>query len=87
MSLSADDLRKLKIVLREKDCPFFSDDELRFYFEENGNDFNNTAYRCLIIKSENTTLTLSGLELGDSSRYFRRIAQYYRPNNSRVLGE
>lgn len=86
MSLSADDLRKLKIVLREEDCPFFSDDELNFYFEENGNDFNNTAYRCLIIKSENTTLTLSGLELGDSSRYFRRIAQYYRPNNSRVLG-
>ena len=87
MSLSADCLRKLKIVLREEDCPFFSDDELNYYFEENGNDFRKTAYRCLILKSENTTLALSGLELGDTSKYFRRIAQYYRTNNSRVLGE
>lgn len=80
-----DVLNKLKIVLREKDCPFFSDEELQFYLEDNGNDFNKTAYRCLILKSENTTLNLSGFETGDTSKYFRRIAQKYRTNNSRIL--
>lgn len=80
-------VEKLKIVLREKDCPFFSDEELLFFLEENGNDFNKTAYSCLIMKSENTTLNMSGLELGDSSKYFRRLAQKYRESNSCVLGE
>lgn len=80
-------LEKLKIVLREEDCPLFSDEELEFFLEENGNDFNKTAYECLIMKSENTTLNMSGLELGDTSKYFRRLAQKYRTNNSRVLGE
>lgn len=81
------DLEKLKIVLREEDCPLFTDEELLFFLEQNGNNFNQTAYDCLIMKSENTTLNMSGLELGDTSKYFRRIAQKYRTNNSRVLGE
>lgn len=80
-------LEKLKIVLREEDCPLFTDEELLFFLEENGNNFNKTAYECLIMKSENTTLNMSGLELGDTSKYFRRLAQKYRTNNSRVLGE
>lgn len=78
-------LESLKIVLREKDCPFFEDDELSYYLSKNGNDFNKTAYQLLIIKSENTTLSMSGLEVGDTSKYFRRLAQQYRENNSRVL--
>ncbi|MBO7695440.1 MAG: hypothetical protein J6T10_22675 [Methanobrevibacter sp.] len=78
-------ISKLKIVLREKDCPFFSDDELLFHYEDNGKDFNKTAYRCLILKSENTTLNLSGFETGDTSKYFRRLAQKYRTNNSGIL--
>lgn len=80
-----DNIERLKIVLREKDCPFFDDEELAFYLEENGNDFNATAYQCLIIKSESTSLVLSGLEAADSSKYFRRLAQRYRGNNSGVL--
>lgn len=85
MALST--LEKLKIVLREEDCPFFDDDEISFYLSENGNDFNKTAYQLLILKSENTTLSMSGLEVGDTSKYFRRIAQRYRENNSRILGD
>lgn len=80
-------IEKLKIVLREEDCPFFTDEELLFYLTDNNNDFNKTAYDCLILKSENTQLNLSGLESSDTSKYFRRIAQRYRANNSRVLGE
>lgn len=88
MSLSTvDNVSKLKIVLREEDCPFFTDEELNFYLSENGQDFKKTAYQCLILKAENTNLVLSGLETADTSKYFRRVAQRYRENNSRVLGE
>lgn len=78
-------LERLKIILRENDCPFFTDEEIMFYLNENGNDFEKTAYQCLILKSENTTLNLSGLETGDTSKYFRRLAQRYRQINSGVL--
>lgn len=81
-----DMIDKLKLVLREKDCPFFSDEELSFFIGENGNDFNKTAYECLIRKSEDTTLSISGLQCADTSKYFRRLAQRYRTNNSGVLG-
>lgn len=78
-------LEKLKIVLREEDCPFFTDEELMFYIEENKGDFNKIAYQCLILKSESTSLVMSGLETSDTSKYFRRIAQNYRTNNSGIL--
>ena len=83
--MALNNIDKLKLVLREKDCPFFSDEELAFYLEENGNDFNKTAYRCLIVKSENTTLNISGMQADDTSKYFRRIAQRYRSTNSGIL--
>lgn len=79
------DIERLKIVLREKDYPLFEDEELQFYLDENNGDFNATAYQCLILKSENTSVVLSGFEASDSSKYFRRIAQRYRKNNSGVL--
>ena len=75
----------LVIELREKDCPFFTDEELNYHLSTNGNDLNKTIYRCLILKSEATTLRLSGLETSDTSRYFRRLAQKYRTYNSRSL--
>lgn len=79
---SLDDLR---IVLREDDVPFFSDEQLAFYINENGGDYRKTAYQCLLIKAEDTTLRISGLTTGDSSKYFRRLAARYRPNNSGTL--
>lgn len=78
-------VEQLKLILREKDCPFFSDDELEFYLEKNGSDFNSTVYECLLVKAENTTLSVSGLECADTSQYFRRLAQSYRPSNSGIL--
>lgn len=76
----------LKIVLREKDIPFFSDEELAYYLQENKGDYRATAYQCLLIKAENTTLVMTGLETADSSTYFRRLAARYRPHNSGILG-
>ena len=81
-----DNMNDLKVVLREKDVPFFTDEELQFYLKENGNDYRATAYQCLLIKAEDTTLEISGMSASDSSKYFRRLASRYRPNNSGVLG-
>ena len=47
-------LEDLKTVLRESDIPFFSDEDLGFYLEENNWDFKATAYQCLLIKAENS---------------------------------
>lgn len=78
-------LEDLKTVLRESDIPFFSDQDLQFYLDENSGDFRATAYQCLLIKAEDTTLSISGLDAADSSKYFRRLAARYRPYNSGVL--
>lgn len=78
-------LDDLKIVLREEDVPFFSDQQLDFYLRENNGDYRATAYQCLLIKAEDTTLSVSGLSTSDTSKYFRRLAGQYRPSNSRVL--
>ena len=78
-------LEDLKIVLRESDVPFFSDRQLEFYLSENNGDYRATAYQCLLIKAEDTTLSVSGLSAADSSKYFRRLASRYRPHNSGIL--
>lgn len=78
-------LEDLKIVLREESVPFFNDEELQYYLKENNGDYRLTAYRCLLLKAENTTLSVSGLTAADSSQYFRRLAAQYRPSNSGVL--
>lgn len=80
-----DTLDRLKVILRETDIPFFEDEDLVFYLEENDGDLKKTAYQCLLIKAEDTTLQVSGLSASDSSRYFRRLAARYRPNNSGTL--
>ena len=78
-------LEELKLVLREEDVPFFTDEELNFYLSENNGDYKATAYQCLLIKAEDTTLSVSGLSASDSSKYFRRIAARDRPHNSGIL--
>lgn len=78
-------LEEMKLLLREEDIPFFSDKELEFYLAKNNNDMNATLYECFNIKAENTTMNISGLSVADSSKYFRRLAAKYRPNNSGVL--
>ena len=78
-------LSTLKRVLREEDVPFFSDEELEAYFNENNQNLNKTIYCLCIIKSEDTTIQISGLSLADTSKYFLRVAQMYRPHNSGTL--
>lgn len=77
-------LEELKLILREDDCPFFTDKELNYWLATEGS-VRAAAYICLLRKSENTSLQISGFSASDSSSYFRRMAQKYRPNNSGVL--
>lgn len=78
-------IETMKMVLREVDIPFFSDEELEFYLESNGGNLNDALYQCLCIKAEDTTVSVSGLNTGDTSKYFRRLANMYRPSNSGIL--
>lgn len=84
--MTEETLKELKVVLREADIPFFTDEELGFYYTMNGGDLKKTIYQCLLIKAENTTFSADGLSTGDSSTYFRRLANMYRPTNSGTLG-
>ena len=76
----------LKTILRETDMPFFADKDLDFYLQQNKGNLNATAYQCLIIKSEESKVNLPGLDLPETSKYFRRLAKRYRPRRGGVLG-
>lgn len=83
--ISLDSIDDLKIVLRENEVPFFDDAELQWYVDKFNGDYDKAVYELLIAKSENTGLSIPGMSSADSSSYFRRIANRYRPNNSGVL--
>lgn len=78
-------LEKLKTILREEEVPFFRDEELDFFLEMFDNSLELTAYHCLTIKAEECSLSISGLSLADSSAYWLRLAQLYRPSCTRVV--
>lgn len=78
-------LKRMKIALREKDYPFFDDEELEFYLNENNNDVSAAIYQCLLLKAEDNTIAIQGLNAADTSSYFRRLAVQYKPNNSGIL--
>lgn len=77
-------IQDLKIVLREKDIPFFSDEELEWYVDKCGS-YNGAAYELLLIKAENTSVNISGMNTEDTSSYFRKLALRYKPKNTGVL--
>lgn len=76
---------RIKKLLREEECPFFSDGDIDFYLSENNGNESKTLYQMFLIKAEDTTLSVSGLNCADTSKYFRRLAQRYRQNNSGQL--
>lgn len=78
-------IEQLKMMIRENQVAYFTDEELKFYLKVNDNDLDKTAYQCLIIKSEDTTLQIAGMTAEDSSKYYRRLASMYKPHNSGIL--
>lgn len=85
MAVTDMQLRRMKNILREAEYPFFSDDDLQFYVDENNGNVDLAIYHCLLIKAEDSSITISGLSSADTSSYFRKLALRYRPNNSGVL--
>ena len=83
--MSEEQRASLKRMLREDDSQYFTDIELEAYFKECNDNLNATAYKCLIIKAQDSTLSVSGLSSGDTSKYYLRLAKFYKPNNSGIL--
>ena len=77
-------LDRLKFILREDEMPMFSDNQLQAYLD-NSESFDVAVYELLLLKSENTSLQVSGLSIQDTSSYFKRLAQTYRPYNTGLL--
>lgn len=80
------EIQELKLILREETSPFFSDEEIAYYLEKNNGNINNAAYECLVIKSENDSISLpGGLNIADNQSYWLRLARKYKPNGSKIL--
>ena len=78
-------LSELKLLCREKQVPYFDDEELQYQLERANGDVNLAAYRCLIIKAENCAVQVSGLTLADTHIYWLRLASSVRPSGSCIV--
>lgn len=87
MSLSSETMGNLKLELRETDCPFFDDGDFEYYYKKNNGDFEATVYEMLLVKSEDSTISVSGLSTQDTSAYFKRLASRHRSFNTGTLSE
>ena len=79
------DIERIKKEIREEQSPYFEEDDFQYYLDKNKGDVNATIYEMLIIKSEDSTISVSGLNTQDTSGYFRRLASRYRTFNSCIL--
>jgi hypothetical protein len=79
------DIDKVKKLILEKEFPCFTDEDIQFYLDQNEGDVKGTVYQCLLIKAQDTTLNVSGLNTSDSSGYFRKLASMYTPKNTGIL--
>ncbi|EQK05150.1 TPA: hypothetical protein KOY50_002683 [Clostridioides difficile] len=79
-------LKNIKIELREEQSPFFSDDEITYYYNKNNQDFKSTMYELCILKAENDSITLpGGLSMPENKLYWLTLAKKYKTNGSRCL--
>ena len=73
----------------ECDCPCasgFTDAALLMLLEKHGGDLRAASYEGLLLKAEDTSLTLpDGLQLGDNRDYWLRLASLYRPTIARNI--
>jgi len=83
--MDPDILQAIRIEIRENQSPYFEDEDIEYYFQKNDGDFEATVYELLIVKSEDSSLSVSGLSTGDTSRYFKMLASKHRKYNSGVL--
>lgn len=79
------DIERVKKEIREEQSPYFEEDDFEYYLSKNNGDLNATIYEMLIIKSEDSSISVSGLNTQDTSSYFKRLASKYKQYNSGVL--
>ena len=85
--MDPDILKQIRIETRENQSPYFENEDIVYYFNKNNGDVEATIYELLIVKSEDSTISVSGLSTGDTSAYFRRLASKHRKYNSGVLSD
>lgn len=73
--------RVYKEILEDR-CPYFEQGDIEYYLSKNNGDVDATIYEMLIIKSEDSSLSLSGINTADTSGYFKRVASRYKKFNS-----
>ena len=73
--------------IRESQSPYFEEEDFLHYLKKNNGDVNATIYEMLIIKSEDSAISVSGLSTQDTSAYFKRLASRFKPFNSGILNE
>lgn len=81
------DIERIKKEVREAQSPYFEEDDFQYYLDKNNGNVNATIYEMLIIKSEDSTISVSGLSTQDTSVYFKRLASRFKPFNSGILNE
>lgn len=76
------DVERVYKEIREEQSPYFEEGDIEYYLEKNNGDVDATIYEMLIIKSEDSSVEVSGLITGDTSGYFKRLASRYKKFNS-----
>lgn len=79
------DIERIKKEIREEQSPYFEEGDFQYYLNKNNGDVDATIYEMLIIKSEDSTISVSGLNTSDTSGYFKRLASRYKSFNSGIL--
>lgn len=79
------DIDILKKEIRESQSPYFEEEEFQYYLDKNNGNVSAAAYEMLIIKSEDSTISVSGLSTQDTSSYFKRLASRHKTFNSGML--
>ncbi len=70
------ELNELKLRLREESSPFFTDEELVYYYNLYNKDLDVTTYKLCLIKAEDDSISLpGGLQLANNSDYWLRLAK------------
>ena len=79
------EIERIKKEVCEDRAPYFEEDDFQYYLDKNNGDVDATIYEMLIIKSEDSSISVSGLTTKDTSSYFKRLASRYKQFNSGSL--
>lgn len=75
---------KFKMLTFEQSCPFFEEEEIRNLID-NSDSFDEAVYKAFLAKAESGNFEIQGLSVDETYNMFLRLANEYRPNNSRFL--